>query len=42
MAAFGRQITEIFRLGEERVIRGLEATDVQVHLKSLCSHFFTP
>lgn len=42
VAAFGRQITEIFRLGEERVIRGLEATDAQVHLKSSCLHVFTP
>jgi hypothetical protein len=30
VAAFGRRVTEVFRLGEERVLRGLEAADPQV------------
>jgi hypothetical protein len=30
VAAFGRRITEVFRQGEERILRCLEATDSQV------------
>jgi hypothetical protein len=43
VAAFGRRITEIFRQGEERVMRGLEAADAQVFRKMLfCLRFFKP
>jgi len=33
VAAFGRRVTDIFRQGEERVLRGVEAADAQVQTR---------